>query len=76
MKQIITHVFEVDRSDIALLPPGTQVLYLNRLTGVYKLTKAGRIKHIHRKTAYFIFELPEANHETQRETGNGNLQPD
>lgn len=59
MKQIQTHVFEVDRSDILLLPPDTQVLMLNRRVGVYKLTTAGRIKHIRRNTVYFIFDIPD-----------------
>ncbi len=59
MKRIETHVYEVDRSDIALLPPGTQVLMLNRISGTYKLTHAGKIKHMHRKTAYFIFDIPK-----------------
>lgn len=59
MKQIQTHVFEVDRSDILLLPPDTQVLMLNRLLGVFKLTTAGRIKHIKRNTVYFIFDIPD-----------------
>ena len=58
MNKIDTCLYEVDRSDIVLLPSDTQVLMFDCRFGVYKLSHAGKIKHMRRNTVYFIFDLP------------------